>query len=67
MPTFQQSNQVRLTLKMKLANYAWYITSVIYAVADGWEVAITVKKIDNKVRKLVPPVIDGVGVKIEVE
>lgn len=67
MPTFQASNQVRLSLKMKLSLYAWYSSSNIYAVSDGWEVSISVKKIDNKVRKLIPPVINGVGIRVEVE
>lgn len=67
MATFREANQVRINFKMKLSNYAWYKGSVIYAVSDGWGIVILSKKLDNSVRKLVPPVIDGVTVRVEVD
>lgn len=67
MATFKEANQVRTALKMKLANYAWYKSSTVCGVSDGWGVAVSVKKMDNKVRKLVPPVVEGISVKTEVE
>lgn len=67
MAAFRDANQVRTVLKMKLSNYAWYKGSVVGGVSDGWGIVVSVKKLDNKVRKLIPPVIDGVSVKTEVE
>jgi hypothetical protein len=67
MATFKEANQVRVVLKMKLANYSWYKGSAVSNVSDGWGAVISVKKVDNKVRKLVPPVMDGVSIKTEVE
>lgn len=67
MSTFFEANQIRLMLKMKLSQYAWYNSSTVLSVDDGFGVVIGVKQLDNAVRKLVPPVIDGVSVKVEVE
>lgn len=67
MSTFSDANQVRLLLKMKLSMYAWYNSSTVVSVDDGFGVIIGVKQMDNTIRKLVPPVINGVSVKAEVE
>jgi len=67
MSTFSDANQVRLALKMKLSMYAWYSSSTVVTVDDGFGVVVGVKRMDNGIRKLVPPVIDGVSVKAEVE
>lgn len=67
MSTFRETNQVRTVLKMKLANYSWYKGSSILAVSDGWGITVLVKELTNKVRKVIPPVINGLTVKIEVD
>lgn len=67
MSTFGEANQIRLMLKMKLSIYAWYSSSTVLSIDDGFGVVIGVKHLDNAVRKLVPPVVDGVSVKVEVE
>lgn len=67
MSTFSEANQVRLMLKMKLSMYAWYSSSTVIAIDDGFGVIVGVKHMDNNVRKLVAPVIDGVSVKTELE
>jgi hypothetical protein len=67
MSTFSEANQVRLLLKMKLSQYSWYSSSTVLNIDDGFGVVIGVKQMDNTIRKLVPPVIDGVSVKTEVE
>jgi hypothetical protein len=67
MSTFRETNQARVALKMKLCNYAWYKGSVICAVSDGWGILVSSRKIDNSVRKVVPPVLDGVSVRVEVD
>ncbi len=67
MATFFEAKQARLSLKMKLSHYAWYNWSAIIAEQDGYSILINVKKIDNSVRKIVAPVIKGVGTKMEVE
>ena len=67
MSTFKEANQVRAALKMKLSNYAWYSASGVFTAADDYIIVVTVKKLDNQVRKLISPVIDGVSIKTEVD
>lgn len=67
MSSFKEANQVRVALKMKLSNYAWYSGSGVLSTEDGYCVSVTVKHIDNTVRKVVPPVINGVTIKVESE
>jgi hypothetical protein len=67
MSTFSEANQVRLVLKMKLVQYHWYSSSTVLSLDDGFGVVVGVKRVDNTVRKLVPPVVDGVTVKVELE
>jgi hypothetical protein len=65
MITFKEVNQVRLALKMKLCYYHWYNSSVIVADGDGFSILVLVKVLDNKVRKVISPVIDGVSVRVD--
>lgn len=67
MSTFKEANQVRVALKMKLSVYAWYKGSAVSSASDGWGVTIWTSKVDNTVRKAIPPVIDGVAIKTEIE
>jgi hypothetical protein len=65
MATFMEANRTRLELKMKLSNYAWYHSSAVITDSDGYGVIIVVERLDNQVRKLVPPVVNGVSIKTE--
>jgi hypothetical protein len=67
MSTFREANQVRLILKMKLHYYAWYKSSVVVSNKEEYSVVIGAKHLDNKIRKLISPVMNGVSVKVEVE
>jgi hypothetical protein len=67
MSTFHEANQVRLALKMKLSQHAWYNSSVVLSSEDGYSILVRVKQVDNKVRKIIAPVIDGVSIKVEGE
>ncbi len=67
MATFREANQVRVSLKLKLSQYAWYSSSAVATDADGYSVLIHVHKLDNQVRKLIAPVINGVSIKTELE
>jgi hypothetical protein len=67
MSTFSEANQVRLALKMKLSMHSWYSSSTVLSLDDGFGVVVGVKQLDNTIRKLIPPVMDGVSVKTEVE
>lgn len=66
MTAFRDANQVRLNLKMKLSHYSWYSGCAVLPESDGYMVVVTVKELDNRVRKLVSPVVNGVSVKTEV-
>lgn len=67
MATFSEANQVRLSLKMKLSNYYWYISNTIISEQDSYYVLVHVKKVNNFVRKIITPVINGVDVRTEAE
>lgn len=67
MSSFSEVNQVRLSLKMKLSQYSWYNSSRVTNIDDGFGIIIGVSRLDNAIRKLVAPVIDGVSVKMEIE
>lgn len=67
MSTFTEANQVRLSLKMKYSQYAWYSSSVVYAIDDGFGVVIETSQMNDKIRKLIAPVVNGVSVKAEVK
>jgi|HubBroStandDraft_5_1064220.scaffolds.fasta_scaffold11763_5 hypothetical protein len=67
MSTFKEANQVRLKLKMKYSQYAWYSSSVVISTDDGFGIVMMAHQIDNKIRKLISPVVDGISVKTELE
>lgn len=67
MASFFEANRVRLSLKMKLSQYCWYNSSTLSVENDGFSVSIGVSKINNHIRKLVPPVVNGVSVRINLE
>ncbi len=67
MSNFSEANQARLTLKMKLSVYSWYSSSTVVSDDDGYSVVIGVKVLNNQVRKLVPPVVNGISIKTAVE
>lgn len=67
MVSFKEANQARLALKMKLINHSWYKNSGIITDGDDYIVVIIVTKLDNQVRKIIPPLVDGVQIKTEVE
>jgi hypothetical protein len=67
MSTFKEANQVRLQLKMQLSVHSWYSSSTVISDDDGYAVVVLVKRLDNKTRKIIPPVIDGISVRTEQE
>lgn len=67
MVTFQEANQARLVVKMKLSNYSWYVSSLVVSENDGYSVIVGVKTISNYIRKIVPPIVNGVSVRMETE
>lgn len=67
MATFRDANQVRISLKIKLSNYAWYSSSAVASTDDGYYVVIHVSRLDNQIRKVISPVINGVNIKTELE
>lgn len=67
MSTFKEADQVRVALKMKLSQYSWYKSCTALPIDDGYGVTVVVKHVDNIVRKIIAPVIDGVTIKVESE
>lgn len=67
MASFSEANRTRLELKMKFSMYSWYSSSSVSSDDGGYSVVIFVKNIDNKVKKIIPPVVNGVSIKTELE
>jgi len=67
MVSFSEANQARLIVKMKLSQYAWYVSSSVVSETDGYSVVVNVKTINNAIRKIVTPVVNGVSVKMDLE
>ena len=64
MTTFKQANQVRIKLKNKVANYSWYSTSGVFLEGDQYYVTVNVKRLDDSVKGVIPPKLDGVSIKV---
>lgn len=67
MTTFKEANQARLKIKNKMANYSWYSNSGVFLDQDRYYVGITVKRLDDSVKNIVPHQVDGVLVKTILE
>jgi hypothetical protein len=67
MATFQEANQVRIGLKMKLSQNWWYSSSAVLTEKEGYSIIVNVRYLDNSVRKIISPVINGVNIKTEIE
>jgi hypothetical protein len=67
MKTFSDVNQVRLMLKMKYSQYSWYSSSRVMPDGDSYSIVVSVYKLDNQVRKIISPVINGISVRAELE
>lgn len=66
MATAMEAKQLHLALKMKYAVYSWYSSCGIMPGDGDYCVVIYVKRLDNQIRKLIPPVINDISVKTEV-
>lgn len=69
MNTFKEANQAKTSLKMNLSNYGWFKGISVGSDNNGasYCVIVSVSHIDNRVRKVIPAVFEGVSVKTEVE
>lgn len=67
MITFKEAAQARCALKMLLSNYGWYTNSVVFFNDSEYGILVNVKKVSNITRKIIPQVINGVSVKVEIE
>ena len=67
MTTFKQANQVRIKLKNKVANYSWYSASGVFLEGDQYYVTVNVKRLDDSVKGVIPPKLDGVSIKVILE
>ena len=65
MHTYNEANQVRLILKMKLHSYSWYSSSEVRPHKEGYSVAILVSEINKKVKRYVPKHINNVPISLE--
>jgi hypothetical protein len=65
MATYKEAHQVRIALKMKLSQYCWYTSSTVVSNDGDYSVVVVVKKLDNQVRKIIPPVVNGISVRTD--
>jgi hypothetical protein len=67
MATFREANQIRVGLKMKLSNYYWYNSSCVLFDKDDYYIVVHVKRLDNQIRKIIPPVSEGISIITDVD
>jgi hypothetical protein len=65
MATFFDANQVRLMVKMKLSNYSWYHDCCVVSNDNdsGYMVLVGIKRLDDKITKIIPKKVNGVIIK----
>lgn len=66
MATFKEAHQVRNQLKMKLHVYHWYLHSAQIINNEGFGILVSVKFINAFIKKIIPPIINGVLITLEV-
>ena len=67
MSSFKEANQARTSLKMLFSQYSWYEGSTVVPDNGDYCIVVSVSRMDNLVRKVIPIVHQGVSVKTEVE
>lgn len=67
MATFNEANQVRSSLKMRLSLFSWYCGSKVLSEQNGYFVVVNSKKINGFVRRQVPTKLKEVSIKIELD
>ncbi len=69
MNTYKEANQAKTALKMTLSNYGWFKGAHVGPDENGASfcVVVSVSRLDNGVRKVIPNVFEGVSVKTELE
>lgn len=65
MITFCEANQIKYQIKMKLANYAWYESILIVPSSNGYDIQVSVNKMNSFVRKIVPKKVNAVNIKLQ--
>lgn len=65
MHTYNEANQIRLILKMKLYSYRWYANSEVRPDKEGYRIVILVKEINTKVKRYIPKKINEVNIDLE--
>lgn len=66
MASFNEANQVKLALKMMLHFYSWFNNIAVISEDNGYGVMVTVSRMDDKIRKIIPQIRNGVPVKVNV-
>ena len=66
MAVFSDANQAKLALKMKLSNYYWYRSSAVITEGNDYCIVVYIDRLDNSIRKIIPMVINGTSVKVDV-
>jgi hypothetical protein len=65
MATFNEAQQVRLSLKMNLSNYSWYNGSTVIPLDGDFIILVHVSRLDNDVKKVIPILYNNVSIKTE--
>lgn len=67
MATFQEANQARVKLKMKLSDYYWYSSSEVLFDEGDYYVRVLVKNFDKNVKKKIPFFVNEVFIRADLE
>lgn len=67
MSPFKEAYQAKLSLKMTLSNYSWFNGIDIAPEEGGYCMVVSVTRMDNSIRKIIPIVHYGTTVKVDIE
>ena len=67
MATYKEAFRVRSSMKMAMSQHAWYCGSRVLCEQSDYHIIINVKAINNAVKKVVPPVVNGVSIRLELD
>lgn len=63
MITFNEANQVKYKLKMKLSNYAWFNSILVSPSENGYDIIVGVNKINSFIKNQIPKDIKSVKIR----
>jgi len=65
--TINETNNLRNSLKMRLAQYSWYVSSYVVPNFEGYAIQVDVSRVNKEVFRAIPFKIKNTVVKINLK